>query len=205
MVTPFGVLIDVDTNGTSHHIYDYNKDSLFDLGASLDFPKVAGQFVSWHMDSLQIRDLLLQKNIIQIYDNQATLGVYDLANNGMIAYTYRPLFGSATKIFKYENGASTQIFDDENGTKWSASPLTDGKSIIFQGGDLNSPSTHHQIYLYTGSQTILLSSFDLDLPVSATNPYQINNGFAAYPTVDYAGKTQVWIRDSAGNITQRSF
>lgn len=209
LVTPYGAfLLGTGPNSNVAGIFDFNKDSLFYLG-SYSTPIVAGNFGAFIIASsgVQLRDFSKKTDIL-ITSSSPPLGVFGLADNGTVAYE-TPNLGSAESylnIYQYKDGVSTKISDDSNGTQTNGIPLTDGKSIIYQKQPwsfINS-STHYQIYLYTGSQTILLSEFDLAPPNSSSNLYQINNGYTAYTTVDYAGNYQVWIRDSAGNSTQRS-
>lgn len=122
---------------------------------------------------------------------------YDVASNGDVVYSAIPSY----QIYRYRGGVTTELTNDT--TIQNLGPLTDGVNVIYTKNSFVTNTTITTTLYTSSSGELPLASFTPPLP--SVIDYRVNNGWAAFTRAGVDGVTQVWLRSSAGDVTQLSF
>jgi len=185
-LTDYGAVF---TGGSN--IYDWNRDSLVRLTKSYSDTRFNNKYFGWSsFEELHLRDLSSKSNKIIATNNR---NGFDIAENGLIVYATNA-GGFHSNIWSYKDGVNTPLINDNR----SFAPLTDGKIIVYtKGPTYDGPDS---IYMYDGVNSTLLSTHGGRY--GGANWYMIDNGFITFTDRDIAGHTQIFLRDTLGNIVQ---
>jgi len=196
-LTKYGAIF-IDREGA---LKDWNNNQMYELSTPFSIDRrlqVAGEFACWWgvdiIDTrLRLRNLQQANNAI-IRNAEASEAV-DLASNGVIAYQ-EATSTSRSDILKYENGISTPIAYSSFDTI-SSGPVTDGTYIVFTKEDRKDI---YYLFLYDGTSQIEINNSGLTKP-----SYKVNQKWIAYTKLGPTGINQIWLRDSLGNQSQKTF
>ena len=197
-LTPYGAIFTTrDSVALYPSLFDWNADSVYTLAINtIVTEKVAGNYAIWNKDTLlYLRNLSTASNKLV-----AVSGAADLGANGVVAY-----MSNDYNIYRFANNTST-LLTTNAGNLWNVSPVTDGVYIAYTktAPCCNAPNV--AVYLNTGSSDTLLSTISTPpYSIIPNNIYLINNKFTAYSKPDTAGNLQIWLRDSSGGNSQKTF
>jgi hypothetical protein len=199
-ITPYGAMVSAGTRMDYINNYDFNTDSLYDIGPGDGLFNVKGNFAAFARFNRDIvlRNLTLKSDTtISLASYDGEVG-YDLTADGAMVFS-ESLYGGIANVYKYANGITTVITKyDEKST--NVFPLTDGNLIVYDKKSYNC-NCNDSIYLNNGSSDIFLSNLPGIFMFDPHNYYQVNNGMVVYSAYDSAHHIQLWLRDSSGRNT----
>ena len=180
LLTPTGIV---------NSVSEWINDTLYvfgSVGASNDQAfKVAGVYAIWtkwtDQNTLYFRNTATHST--RLISGHANVESFNIAANGTVVFSSDS--SGQSGVYRFANGASARI--DPNG--WGV-PATDGKNIVYPASS--------GIYLYNGSVTAQLGT-------SGNSKSKVVNGFVAYTQTGPSGQEQIWLRDTTGIKSQKTF
>lgn len=205
-ITPYGVFTGLDQT------QDWNNGVLYQVNAGGYYSQVAGKYAEWmtgQEGDLYLRDLSTLTNTLAVPYNSVLWGHYNnnIGSDGSI------VFQNNYQLFKYKDGVTGAISTLTNGGI-IYQPLIDSGRVVFLKRDDPTGGTLLYVYMHDGTSEIMLSFLgDFAGQVIEPWPDQFNykkylgicHKYVAFCKPDVGAKMQVWLRDSTGASSQRTF